>query len=138
MTPSPSTPTPTFTDLAKKQISALLQKAITVGCSVALAKHVDASTVSAISALLDPVSIANELVLAAVAAYHLWENRRQNTKLVVAAATGQTTAKASQADTVMLLRAGLLPAKPVSADAVAQSVAPLPVPPAPPGFTAKP
>lgn len=134
MTPTTPAAAPAsgITDLAKNQLTTLLRKLILVGTTAALAHHVDSATVNAVSALFDPGAIAGEVMAAATVLWSLYANKRHNTKLVIAAATGATTATASQSDTVMLLKSGILPVKPISAAREAASTAPLAVPPAPP------
>lgn len=111
-----------MSDLLKAQLATIIKKAILIACTAMLAHHVDAATVSAFSALFDPVSIANELVALGVVVWSAWDNKRHNTSLVLAAASGVTSATPSQSDTVILMQKGLAtPPLPVPAGASNQA-----------------
>lgn len=109
--PSP-VKTPVLTDLAKAQLATLLRKAALVGATFALAHHVNSSTVDAISALFDWQSIASEIVGAAMIYLSARANKIQNTKVIMAAVTGVTSATPTTSDTVLLEKAGLVPGTP--------------------------
>lgn len=78
----------------------------------ALAKDgVDKSTLTGFQALLNPESIASAIGSLIPLLWGLWQKHRQNTSLVVAAATGTTTAVATKASSAAVSAA--LPAVPV-------------------------
>lgn len=94
-----------MSDLLKAQLSTLIRKIILIAATAMLAHHVDAATVNAITALFDPASIAAELVAAGTVAWSALENKKANTKIVLAAATGATTATPTTSDTVLIQKA---------------------------------
>lgn len=108
-----------MSDLAKSYLAAAVRFLLTAFAAF-LAKHgIDASHSSGLLALINPEAIAGALVAAGSLVWSLYHKASTNTKLVVAAATGLTSATPTVADV----------AKVAGADRVA------PAPPMPPGMT---
>lgn len=123
-----------LTDLAKAQLTMIVRKAVLVLCTALLAHHVDSATVSGLSALIDPSAIASEIVGLGVIAWSAWENRKTNSKIVIAAATGIATATPTTADTKFLLQQGIAPVKVAPAVTQAQSPSFTPAPTSGPAY----
>lgn len=112
-----------MSDLAKSYLAAAVRFLLTAFAAF-LAKHgIDASHSSGLIALVNPEAIAGASVAAGSLVWSLYHKASTNTKLVVAAATGLTSATPTVADVAKV------------AGAARVGVAP-PPPPMPPGMTA--
>lgn len=109
MSDTPANP-PALSDLLKRQLTTLIRKIVLIGVTLAVAHHVNAATANAVASLFDPSAIAEELFGLGTVIWSLWENKNHNTKMLMAAATGATTATPTKSDTIMLMKAGVDPA----------------------------
>lgn len=81
-----------MSDLLKAQLAGLIRAAILAFGVFLVKHHVDNSDAAALTAMIDPTAIAGFLMSAGAIAWSMIHKNSVNTSLVVAAATGKTTA----------------------------------------------
>lgn len=94
-----------MSDLQKAYLASAVRWLITAACGWAVKHGVDNSAAIGFAATLNPESIVAELLALVPIIWSLIHKKNTNTALVVAAATGTTTATPSAKDTVLIAKA---------------------------------
>ncbi len=98
-----------MTDLLKSQLAALIRQGLTALGAFLVVHHIAQSDATALTAAIDPTALAGFAMTAGSVIWSLIHKKSVQTQLVVAAATGTTTAVPTASSDKALLAAGQVP-----------------------------